>query len=172
MPGSRSASKGGKKKKSATAAPPPPPPTLLRADTAADYEALVTGFHGSALVAVVSPLCFKSTTALVPHLETLNSTRPPLLKDTNLVVIYATDEAKDLCHQLEISALPRFFAYSFGELVSEFVGDNIAKVELIVKMAAQQAQEEIARREAEAKAATAYAAAGATAEAAAGVAAT
>lgn len=145
----RSSSKGPKKKKSIVVTPPPPPPTLIRLDTPDDFRAHVTCFNGSALLAVVSPLCSASTNTVVPFLEKLNNDRPSLLKETNLLVLYAMDTTDELCEQLQISTVPAFFAYSYGELVHSFQGDNTAKAELIAKIAAQKAQDETARLEAE-----------------------
>lgn len=144
--GSKAKGKKGKRKAS-----PPPPPIVLRVHNQADFDLHISNHKGSALLAIVTPHCKVGVESVVTFMEKLNEERPPLMKDTNLVVMYTDDETKDICQALQINATPAFKSYSYGTLIESFAGDNLEKALLIGKMACQAAQEEDARLAAEAK---------------------
>lgn len=124
--------------------PPPPPPVLVRVNTVAELETEVVAHAGAALVVVVSPLTPSTTDAVIAGLEQLNSNRPPLLAETALVVVYALPATTAVCQTLGVSSLPFVRSYAYGEVVGEFVGDNVEKVELLAKVAATAAAQKAA----------------------------
>lgn len=126
-------------------APPPPPPIPRRIHTREDLDNYVLNHQGSALLVVITPLCTTCTNIVIPFVEQLNGNRPAALKETNLAVLYAGDDTSDMCLELEVKSAPHFRAYSYGTLVHAFSGDNLDKVMLLVKMAAQAAVAEAAR---------------------------
>lgn len=144
--GSKSKGKKGKRKAS-----PPPPPIVLRVRSQEDFENHILNHRGSALLAIVTAHCKIGVESIVPFMEKLNDDRPPIMKDTNLVVMYTDEETRELCQSLEVNATPAFKSYSYGNQIESFAGDNVEKALLIGKMACQAAQEEEARLMAEAK---------------------
>ncbi|KEG08322.1 hypothetical protein DQ04_07451010 [Trypanosoma grayi] len=125
-----------KKKK----APPPPPPVVLYASNQEEFDAVVLNHQGSSLVAVLAPFCNLCSRTVMPYLEKLNAERPSALAALNIVVVNASDELAALCQSLEVVAVPSFFAYSYGKQLHSFAGDNVEKVLLIARLAAQQAE--------------------------------
>lgn len=123
---------------------PSPPPILLRADSVEEYEERIANYKGSSLLVVVSPLAATVTSAIIQHLEAINDPRPAWYQDTNVVVVYATPETAGLCQSLHITAVPFIQGYSYGEIVADFVGDNIEKIDLVAKLCAKKSVEQAA----------------------------
>ncbi|KPA86361.1 hypothetical protein ABB37_00556 [Leptomonas pyrrhocoris] len=163
MPRGRSLSAKSKGSKR-SALPPPPPPVILRVNTVKELEREVLTHAGAALVVVVSPLTPSTTDAMIAALEQLNSSRPQLLAEMHFVVVYALQATKEVCEALAVSSLPFVRCYAYGDVVSEFSGDNTEKMALLAKLAATAAAQKAAllaekekQRHAEAEAAAAAA---------------
>ncbi|CCW62158.1 unnamed protein product [Phytomonas sp. EM1] len=124
-----------KKRRKSKRGPLPIPPTLIPVETVDDMEIHVYKHEGASILSVVSPLCSISTDSVIPFLENLNVKRPPALKETNLLVLYATEETTAVCRHLGVKAIPSFFSYHFGELKEFFTGDNMDKFLLLAKRA-------------------------------------
>ncbi|CCW69495.1 unnamed protein product [Phytomonas sp. Hart1] len=96
-------------------------------------ETHVYKHEGASILSVVSPLCTISTESIITFLENLNDNRPQSLKETKLLVLYATEESKELCQHLDVKTIPCFFSYFYGELKDTFTGSNTDKVLLLAK---------------------------------------
>ncbi|KAL7702134.1 hypothetical protein NQL31_008001 [Lotmaria passim] len=128
----RAKGKGAKK----SVLPPPPPPVILRVNTVEELNSNVLSCAGAALVVVVSSLTPSTTDAVIAWLEHFNSNRPPLLAEAAFVVVYALPSTTAVCHALQVSSLPFTRSYAYGDVVGDFAGDNVEKMELLAKMAA------------------------------------